>query len=359
LEEPELLLKDLGYDPFFHKHFENIAADGQIPGRISFDSRNIYTVITEAGEMTAIPTGRMHYDAVDDGLPVVGDWVVVSVLDENPPRALIHAILPRRSVFSRKEAGKRVVEQPVAANIDTAFVVVGLDHNFNLRRIERYLTVVWQSGANPVVVLSKSDLCDDIDGRLAQANAAAPGVPVHTVSAPTGYGFDAINSYLLPGHTVALLGSSGVGKSTIINYLLGKDVQKVKDVREDDSRGRHTTTHRQMFLLPGGGLVVDTPGMRELQLWNADDGLTDAFTDIQSLAAGCRFTDCSHSNEPGCKVQEALETGGLDPSRFENYRKMQSELAYLARKQDYFAAQKEKLKWKRIFKEFRKTNKKK
>lgn len=351
-------LEDLGWGPFFAEHFGDYQEDGYSAARISLEHKNSYTVLTERGEMPALLTGRMYFDATErEDLPVVGDWVVVRILDEQDPKATIHAILPRKSRFSRKEAGAKIGEQMVAANVDTVFIVVGLDHDYNARRIERYLTLAWESGADPVVVLTKADLCDSVEDRLDEARAAAIGVPVHALSVIEGVGIETLACYLSPGKTVALLGSSGVGKSTIINYLIGGDVQQVQEVRQDDSRGRHTTTHRQMFKLDSGALVIDTPGMRELQLWDADEGLSETFKDIEDLARGCRFSDCSHQDEPGCNVKNALDTGTLDPARFQNYLKMQRELHHLAVKQEAGAAGAEKRKWRTIHKAARSIRK--
>ncbi len=352
-------LEDLGFDDRFAEQFGSYREDGYSPGRISLEHRNLYVVFTEYGEMMAFPTGRMYHEADDAGdLPVVGDWVAARIFDEQPPKAVIHAILPRRSKFSRKQAGSRTAEQPIAANIDTVFVVVGLDGDFSVRRVERYLTLAWESGAEPVVLLTKSDLCPEVEDRLADVRASAPGVPVHALSVIEHRGLEQLSAYLVKGRTVALLGSSGVGKSTILNHLLGKEVQRTQEVREDDSRGRHTTTHRQLFVLPSGGLVIDTPGMRELQLWNAEGGLSETFNDIEALSEGCRFADCTHGAEPGCRVQEALSTGELDSARFESFLKLQKELHYLERRQDVQAAQIEKEKWKKIHKQIRQMEKK-
>ena len=346
-----MTLESLGFDAAFEAPFAPYASEGYRPGRISLEHRSLYVVCTEQGEMPALLTGRMQYDAQgQEDLPVVGDWVALRVLDEQPPKAIIHAILPRKSKFSRKEAGRKTIEQPVAANIDTVFIATGLDGNFNARRVERYLSMAWESGAQPVVLLTKADLCEDVEDKIAAITASAPDAPVHALSAIENEGLEQLAAYLTAGRTVALLGSSGVGKSTIINSLLGKDVLRVQEVREMDSRGRHTTTHRQMFMLPSGGLIIDTPGMRELQLWSADDGLDTAFSDISRLAEMCQFRDCRHESEPGCAVREALETGDLDPARFANYVKMSNELLFLERKRDTGAARTERAKWKKIHK---------
>ncbi len=350
-----MTLHHLGWDDDWAGHFAAAAAREHAPARVVSEHKGLYRVAAEAGEMAAWLTGRLQYDAARRAdLPVVGDWVVTHVMDDQPPQAVIHAVLPRRSLFSRKEAGRGAGEQPLAANVDTALLVVGLDGNYSLRRIERYLTLAWQSGARPVILLTKADVCPEAAQRLHEAERAAAPAPVHAISVVEGQGLAALDQYLLPGRTLVLLGSSGVGKSTLTNHLKGSEIQKVQDVRADDSKGRHTTTHRELFVLPSGALIIDTPGMRELGLYDADDGLAAAFADIGELARHCRFADCLHTHEPGCRVREALNAGALDAGRYDNYLRMQGELRYQARRTDVQAALAEKRRWKQIHKAFRK-----
>jgi ribosome biogenesis GTPase / thiamine phosphate phosphatase len=329
-------LNSLGWNDSFEQEFQSFArgAASYSPARVALEQRGAYKLYTTTGEVTASTTGKLRFDASSPSdLPAVGDWVVVT----NPAgkaRAQIHLVLKRRSRFSRKAAGANAQEQVVAANVDTVFLVQGLDHDFNLRRLERYLVASYESGASPVVVLSKSDLCEDSKVRLEEVESIAPGVPAYAISSITGEGLADLNQYIRTGITVAFLGSSGVGKSTLINRIVGEEIQKTATVREHDSRGRHTTTHRELIVLEGGGLLIDTPGMRELQLWDASDSLGEAFSDIESIATACYFTDCQHKSEPGCAVREALADGSLDASRYENYLKMEREIEYLDSRMD-------------------------
>ena len=294
--------------------------------RVTAQHKDLYRVVTASGEIQAETAGKLGFAARGAAdYPVVGDWVMVDRVDDGKGNAIIHHILSRRSVFVRRAAGTGRLTQPVAANVDTVFICMALNNDFNLRRLERYLAVAWDSMATPVVVLTKADLCADVVARLAEVSAVALGVDVLVTTSMGGDGYAAVNRYLGRGRTVAFLGSSGVGKSTLINRLLGGDVLATRETGEHD-KGRHTTTYRQLIALPGGGAVIDTPGMRELQLEGADLGKT--FADIDDLAEKCRFHDCTHSGEPGCAVREAVESGALAADRLDSYRKLQSELGY-------------------------------
>jgi ribosome biogenesis GTPase len=346
-------LKALGWNAFFEEAFEPHREKGRVAGRVVLEHRRAFRIFTEFDELVAEISGRVRYDALTRAeLPAVGDWVAATAYP-NEKRATIHAILPRRSKFSRKAAGRNTEEQIVAANVDTVFLVVGLDGDYNLRRVERYLVGAWESGASPVIILNKLDLCDGVDQRVLEVQSIAPGVPVHAISSRTTEGIEAVTRYIGAGLSVAFLGSSGVGKSTLINRLIGKDVQKVNEVREHDSRGKHTTSHRELIILPAGGLLIDTPGMRELELWDASGGLSETFEDVEAAAAACHFSNCRHQNEPGCAVREGLESGSLSASRYESYQKIQKELAFLETRQDVRATLERKQRDKKIHKEYR------
>lgn len=325
---------------------------GLVPMRIAREDRDRYTVLDAAGERPAVLAGRLRHDSTRlADLPAVGDWVMARAEAAGP--AAIVAVLPRAGVFARKVAGETTDEQVVAANVEAVFLVCGLDGDFNPRRIERYLAAAWESGAQPVVVLNKVDVAEDREARVAEAVAVAPGVPVVAVSALEASGLDALAPWLMPGHTIALLGSSGVGKSTLANALIGEARQATGGIRPDDSRGRHTTTHRQLVPLPCGALLLDTPGMRELQLWAEDDALERTFPEVTALAEQCRFRDCAHAQEPGCAVRAAIEAGTLEPARLAAWGKLQRELAYLASRQDARARAEGEAKWKAITKQMR------
>lgn len=311
------------------ERFEQEAAmyDDLFIARVSEQHRELYKVISESGEISASVSGKLAYHA--DGqtsFPAVGDWVMIDRTDASAGNAIIHHILRRKSVLARQSAGTENAGQVIASNIDTIFICMSLNADFNIRRIERYLTIAWDSMATPVIVLTKSDLCVDLAQKLNDIATVSMGVAVITCSCANGHGFDGINAYIGQGKTIAFVGSSGVGKSTLINRLMGRNVLATKAIREDDDRGRHTTTHRQLLLLPNGGIVLDTPGMRELQIYTGN--LSKTFEDVEEIAARCKFGDCSHGAEPGCAVREAIRNGTLSEKRFESYQKLQREVSY-------------------------------
>jgi ribosome biogenesis GTPase len=326
-------LNKLGWNEYFEASFEQYRVKGYEAGRVTAAYMHIYKVMTEHGELTAEVSGKLRFEvlALQD-YPAIGDWVVISPRPEEGA-ATIHGVLPRKSKFSRKSKGVITEEQIVAANIDTVFIVNSLNFNFNLRRIERYLTLAWDSGASPVVVLSKADLCSDIEDKYSQVEEIAFGVPIHVVSSVSKEGLEELDQYLSEGKTAVFLGSSGVGKSTLINELKGEYVQRVQDISKIEDKGRHTTTSRELVMLESGAMLIDTPGMRELQLWEGEDGIGETFTDIEELAEGCRFSNCRHHNEPGCAVKQAVRDGLIDGRRLENYNRMQREITFFERKQ--------------------------
>jgi ribosome biogenesis GTPase len=338
-------LDALGWNNRLGEQFEPYAADGLVPGRVAVQHRGAYDVLVEDGELRCDVTGRLVHEAASPAeLPVVGDWVAIAA---RPAEAAgtIQAVLPRRTKFSRKTAWQATEEQVLAANVDVVFLVTSLNEDLNLRRLERYLILAWESGAQPVIVLTKSDLHPAPEAAVTEVGLTAYGVPVHAVSNKTGAGLDAIRAQLGPGVTAALLGSSGVGKSTLVNTLAGEELLATQEIR-DDGKGRHTTVRRELVQLPDGSLVIDTPGMRELQLWEADDGLEEAFEEVTELFGKCRFSDCAHDTEPGCAVRQALADGTLDPERWDSFVKLEAELAHLERKLDKRAAAEARKRWK-------------
>jgi ribosome biogenesis GTPase len=345
-------LKAIGASDDVLEQFSRYAEQGLKLGRVSAVHRDQYRIYTERGDLKAEAIGALLFRSPDPAaLPVVGDWVAAQLVDE--AAAMIHAVLPRRSRFSRRAPGNREVEQIVASNIDLVLVICGLDLDFNLRRIERYLTLALEGSAEAVIVLNKCDLSLDLAARVEETRGVARGSRVVVISALTGYGLGGITGLLGENRTVALVGSSGSGKSTLINRLLGERRQKVQEVRESDSRGRHTTTARELIPLPGGGVLIDTPGMRELQLWAGQESLESTFSDIAEVALTCRFRDCSHLGEDGCSVAEALSEGTLDPARWESYRKLQAEIQWHDAQTNANLARARKQRWKAIHKEMR------
>jgi ribosome biogenesis GTPase len=335
-------LDALGWTAARGEEFAPYAAQGLVPARVSLEHTHIYRVLARAGERLARVSGRLRHEATRrSDFPAVGDWVAIDLAAEHGS-ATIRAVLPRVSRFSRRAAGDPTEEQIVAANVNTVFIVGGLDGDFNPRRIERYLVVAWESGAGPVVVLNKADLVEDPQTFAGTVRDLAPAVPVHLVSCRTPGSLDPLRRYLGRGQTAALLGSSGVGKSSIVNELIGEDLLRTRDVRDWDSRGRHTSARRQLVIIPGGGVIIDTPGMRELQLWDTGEAVHGAFADIEEYAAGCRFRDCRHGAEPGCAVRAAIAAGELPAARLESYLKLSAEQEFQRKQQDQRALIEEK-----------------
>jgi ribosome biogenesis GTPase len=343
-------LEDWGWTKTFESAFRPYHESLLVQGRVVEEQKDLYQIWTTFGFLQARVTGKLRYRALGrEDFPAVGDWVVVQARPEEG-QASIQDILPRQSSFSRKRVGNLVEEQIVASNVDLVFLLTALNQDFNLRRMERYLTLAWSSGATPIILLTKADLCENVLEKIEAVERIALDVPVHAISCldQQEEGVAALSFYFKKGKTIALLGSSGVGKSTLINHLLGRSLQKVQDIRSADDRGRHTTSHRQLFQLPCGTLIMDTPGMREIQLWDAEEGLEETFEDIEVFAQNCRFRDCQHQQEPGCAIQNALEEGTLEEDRYESYQKLKRELAFLERKNDPVKQAKERERWKKI-----------
>jgi ribosome biogenesis GTPase len=321
-----ILIEQYGWSSALQLAFEPHARAGYIAGRIVVQQRLANLVATDVGILSAKLSGRMRHEAREAGHPAAGDWVAMSA-NGDEGTATIHAVLPRRTAFVRRAADSVQTLQVIAANIDIVFVVASMNADLNPRRLERFLAAAWQSGARPVVVLTKSDLCEHPEAQAAEIATLAAGCPVVIVSVRQGLGLGGLMHHIKQGETCVLIGSSGVGKSTLVNALLGEDRMATQDIRAADARGRHTTSHRQLVLLPGGGLILDTPGIREVGLIDADEGLSTVFDDIEQLARNCRFRDCGHDTEPGCAVRDALDTGLLDANRWAHFQKLSRELA--------------------------------
>jgi ribosome biogenesis GTPase / thiamine phosphate phosphatase len=326
-----ITLENLGWSSAFESDFLPLRDKGLEPGRVAVEDKHHYVIITAQGELSGQITGKLlHQNRSQAELPKVGDWVAVKLVP-NESKAVIHQILPRKTRLSRKVPGHELEEQVLVTNVEIAFIVQGLDRGIRPALLQRHLVMVHESGAQPVVVLNKSDLCEDILNQVAAAEQAAGDAPVVAVSARTGQAMDSLTQLIRPGETVVFIGASGVGKSSLINQICGEDIQATAEVRESDSKGRHTTAWRELILLPNGGLVIDTPGMREFQMWMAGDGLHEAFPEIEGLAMGCKFRDCSHTTERHCAVLEAVASGRLSGERHKSYLKLKKELDFLQR----------------------------
>ncbi len=354
-------LTTLGFSTYFEEQVTAFKEESKlancVPARVTLEHKHSYRVLAEEGEWLATVAGHFAYTSVArEDYPAVGDWVLVEKM-AGEEKAIIHKLFNRKSVFSRKVAGQEIKEQIVASNVDIVLLVMSLNADFNIRRLERYLVAAWDSGAKPVIVLTKADLCEDISSMVREVELVAFGVDIFVTSAQLGEGIAAIQNLFTEGVTGALLGSSGAGKSTLMNALSGEELMKVSGIREDDAKGRHTTTHRELIVLPSGGCLIDTPGMRELQLWDQSESLSSSFRDIEEFAVACRYRDCTHHMEPHCAVQQAIKDGALEQSRLQSYFKLQKELAFIERKTNMQAKLNEQRKWKQIAKGMKKGKK--
>lgn len=346
-------LKTLGWNTFFEDKFEEYKNLGFVPGRIAVENKNNFNVITETGEIIAEISGKLMFTAESNSkLPKTGDWVALSVFDNES--GIIHGVVERKTKVSRRKPGKTTDEQVIITNVDFIFIVQSLDNNFNINRLERYLATVYQSGAIPIIILSKSDLCDDIESKIEEIRQYHSEETIIALSSFENRGIDKIKELLEFGKTYAFLGSSGVGKSTIINKIVNEEIQKTTEVRTSDNKGKHTTTKRELIVLPEGGLLIDTPGMRGLKLWSAEDGISNTFAEFEEFAGECKYADCTHTHEANCAVINALNNNLIPQSRYDNYLKMRKELRYLESRIDYRIQLEEKRKWKEIQKSYKK-----
>jgi ribosome biogenesis GTPase len=350
-------LKKFGWNEYFEAYFSEYASNGVLPARVAVERRNYYELYSNIGKLTADKRGKLFYNSSSaEDLPAVGDWVVIKDISSEK-KAMIHAVLPRRTKFSRKKAGIVTEEQIIAANIDTVFILSSLNQELNLRRIERYLTLAWDNNVKPVIVLSKADLCDNMYEKLVVAQNNFTATDALVISALKGAGIEELYQYFEGNKTIAVLGSSGVGKSTLINTLLNRKKMRVTEIGLYKDKGKHTTTHRELAAVPGGGMIIDTPGMREIQLWEGSEGVSELFEDIEQLALECKFSDCKHDSEPGCAIKDALEKGEITQDRLKSYKKLLNEIGYFERKQNIRAKLNEKKRWKKITADAKKKSK--